>query len=171
MVIHLVRHAEAIERTPEVPEDHRFLTARGRVRFRKIALSLKKSEINPDLILTSPLIRAVQTAEILAQTLKFKKELSITPLLAHGFGIEALKELLGQYPKAREVALVGHEPELGMVSRLLLAVEQPCTLEKGATISFKLKPDGAPAGFRQLVDGGAKVVTARSKALKRLNNG
>jgi len=171
MIIHLVRHAEAIERSPEILEEHRYLTTRGRTRFRKIAAQLKKDGIAPDLILSSPLIRAVQTAEILAQAIKFKKELLLTPLLAHGFTKKKLDELLGQYPKAREIALVGHEPELGEVARALLEVKQPCALEKGATISFKLKGPGTPADFRRLVDGGAKSTKARGKALKRLAEG
>jgi len=168
MIIHLVRHAEAIDRSPDIPEEHRFLTARGRNRFRKIAATLKKSDIDPDVILTSPLIRAVQTAEILAQSLKFKGDLVITPLLAHGFQMAELGALLQQYAQAREIALVGHEPELGAVAGNLLAAEAPCSLEKGATISFKRRGD-EPFDFRQLVDGGAKLVKSRSKALKRLN--
>jgi len=170
MVIHLVRHAEAIERTPEVQEVHRYLTPRGRSRFRKVANTLKKSGIDPDLILTSPLVRAVQTAEILAQTLKFKKELQLTDLLAHGFGEHELRGLLEEHPDARKIALVGHEPELGQVARLLLEVEEPCSLDKGAAVSFKLKTQGS-AQFRQLVDGRGNLTDSRGKALKQLNQG
>lgn len=72
MIMHLVRHAEAIERSSELPEEHPFLTSRGRNRFRKVAAGLRESGIEPDLILTGPLTRAVQTAEILGQSLKFK---------------------------------------------------------------------------------------------------
>ncbi|GFO69772.1 phosphohistidine phosphatase [Geomonas limicola] len=168
MVIHLVRHAEAIERTPEVQEQHRYLTPRGRVRFRKIARTLKISGIDPDLILTSPLIRAVQTAEILAQTLKFKKELQLTDLLAHGFGAPQLRRLLEEHPDAREIALVGHEPELGEVTRVLLDTDTPCALDKGATVTFKLTAQGE-AAFRQFVDGKGNLFDSRNKALKHLN--
>lgn len=170
MVIHLVRHAEAIERTPEVQEQHRYLTSKGRSRFRKIAGTLKKAGIAPDLILSSPLIRAVQTAEILAQTLKFKKELQLTDLLAHGFGEQQLRRLLEEHPDAREIVLVGHEPELGEVTRLLLETEGPCALDKGAAVTFKLKAAGA-AEFRHLVDGRANLVDSRGKAIKHLNQG
>lgn len=169
MVIHLVRHAEAIERTPEVQEQHRYLTSKGRSRFRKIAGTLKKAGIAPDLILSSPLIRAVQTAEILAQALKFKKELQLTDLLAHGFGEQQLRRLLEEHPDAREIALVGHEPELGEVARLLLETEGPCALDKGATVTFKLKAAGAE--FRHLVDGRANLIDSRGKAIKHLNQG
>src|SRR6185369_11442986 len=103
MIVHLVRHAEAVERSPQIPEEHRFLTRRGRNRFRKVASSFKKSGMEPDLILSSPLIRAVQTAEILAQVLKFKGELPITALLAHGLQQDDFRELLKEYPQAREI--------------------------------------------------------------------
>ena len=170
MIIHLVRHAEAIERSPEIPEEHRFLTRRGRNRFRKVASSLKKSGIEPDVILTSPLIRAVQTAEILAQALKFKGELLVTALLAHGFQQDEFHELVSAFPDAKEIAFVGHEPEFGELVSVLLAADTGCTLNKGATISFKMDPDGTGANFRQLADGG-KIIESRGKALKRLNNG
>ena len=168
MIIHLVRHAEAIERSPLIPEEHRYLTARGRNRFRKVASRLKKTGMEPEVILTSPLIRAVQTAEILAQTLKFKGELLVTALLAHGFQQEDFSELLQGFPRAKEIAFVGHEPELGALVRILLAADSACTLNKGATISFTTDPEGKGADFRQLVDGDAKTIKARSKAVKRL---
>jgi phosphohistidine phosphatase len=170
MIIHLVRHAEAVERSPELPEEHRFLTPRGRKRFRKIAGSLKKSGVDPDIILTSPLIRAVQTAEILAQALKFKGDLVVTPLLAHGFQAGELDKLMRSFPGAEEIVLVGHEPELGEVAGTLLAATGSCTLQKGATVSFKKSIDCNDASFRQLVDGSGELITSRGKALKRLNN-
>jgi len=171
MLIHLVRHAEAVERSPEIPEEHRFLTPRGRKRFRKVATSLKDSGIRPDLILTSPLIRAVQTAEILAQRLKFQGELLVTPLLGHGFQPEDFYDLLTGFPRAKETVLVGHEPEFGALARTLLGADFPCTLAKGGTISFKMDRDRKGADFRQLVDGSGELVTARGKALQLLKRG
>jgi phosphohistidine phosphatase len=172
MIIHLIRHGEAIERSQEIPEEHRFLTCRGRNRFRKVASSLKKTGAEPDLILTSPLVRAVQTAEILAQTLVHRSDLLVTPLLAPGFRPEALDELLSRYPQAKEIALVGHEPDLGALARTLLAAEAACTLKKGAVISFKRTAvHGDRTDFMQFVSGGGKIITSRNKALERLLHG
>lgn len=168
MIVHLVRHAEAVERSPEIQEEHRFLTRRGRNRFRKAAKSGRNSGIAPEVILSSPLVRAVQTAEILAQVVKFKGDLLITPLLAHGFRQENFNELLKEFPTVSELALVGHEPELGSLAGILLGSGATCTLDKGAIVSFKMNPGGTEAAFKQLVDGGGKVVTTRAKALKRL---
>jgi phosphohistidine phosphatase len=169
MIIHVVRHAEAIERSLDLPEDHRFLTRRGRKRFRKIAGSLKKLGIEPDLILTSPLIRSVQTADILAEKLRFKGELKVASLLSPGFRPESLDELLDGYPQAGEVALVGHEPDLGSLAQALLATEESCTLKKGAVISFKRTAgDHGKAEFIQYVTGGGRIITSLSKTLDRL---
>jgi phosphohistidine phosphatase len=170
MIVHLVRHAEAVDRSPDIAEEHRYLTQRGRNRFRKVAGALKKTGTDPDLILTSPLVRAVQTAEILAQRLKFKGELLVSTPLAHGFQAEDFYQLLKGFPQAREIALVGHEPELGALARALLASGDACTLNKGATITFKMDKDGTGADFRRLVDGGGKIVHARDKALLRLTD-
>jgi len=169
MIIHIVRHAEAIERSPLVPEEHRFLTRRGRRRFRKAAKSLATLGIEPDIILTSPLIRSVQTADILAERLRYKRELAVSGLLAPGFGPDALDDLLKTNPRAREIVIVGHEPDLGLLSQALLAVQGPCALPKGGTVSFKRGGNGhGDAIFIQMVTGSGRIVTSRSKALEHL---
>ena len=68
--IHLVRHAEAAERFGDTPDEHRSLTSRGRRRFRRVAAALGKLGTDPETIFTSPKVRAVQTAEILAAPLQ-----------------------------------------------------------------------------------------------------
>jgi phosphohistidine phosphatase len=172
MIIHIVRHAEAIERTPDVPEEHRFLTRRGRRRFRKAAKSLATLGIDPDVILTSPLVRSVQTADILAEKLRYKRELIVAADLSPGFRPEGLDGLLKRYPQADEVALVGHEPDLGLVARSLFGEDSSLTLPKGGTISFKRSNDGAgEPHFLQLVTGSGRIITSRSKALDRLLQG
>lgn len=172
MIIHIVRHAEAIERTPDVPEEHRFLTRRGRRRFRDVAKSLVTLGMKPYVILTSPLVRSVQTADILGEKLRYKRELTVAAKLAPGFRPEALEELLQEYPQADEIVLVGHEPDLGLVAQSLLAVQVTCTLPKGGAISFKRTTDGhGETHFLQLVTGSGKIVTSRSKALERLQKG
>jgi phosphohistidine phosphatase len=168
MIIHVVRHAEAIERSTELPEEYRFLNRRGRKRFRKIAGIVKKAGMTPDLILTSPLIRAVQTAEILAERLRYEGELQVAQPLAPGFSPDALDELLDPHPEAGEVVLVGHEPDVGSLVQSLFNVKGGCALKKGAIVSFKRTAGGkGEAQFIQLVSG-SKIVTSRSKALQRL---
>jgi phosphohistidine phosphatase len=169
MILHIVRHAEAVDRSQDVPEEHRYLTRRGRKRFRKVAKTLSKAGTHLDTILTSPLIRAVQTADILAERLRYEGELVATPLLASGFRADSLDELLDAFPQAEEVALVGHEPDVGRLVQSLLGTEQSCSLTKGAIVSLeRTAGEQGKAKFIQLITGGGKIVTSTNKALSRL---
>lgn len=169
MIIHLVRHAEAVERSPQVLEEHRFLTRRGRKRFRQVSKSLAKLAIDPDLILTSPMVRAVQTADILAEALRYKGDIVVAPQLSSGFRPDALEPLLAEYAQAKEIALVGHEPDFGLVAQALLGTKTSCVLPKGGTLTVRRgAADEGEAVFLHLVTGGGKIVTSRGKALDRL---
>ena len=77
MKLYLVRHAEAIERSATTPDASRYLTTKGRLSFRKIARRARKAGAVPDVIFTSPLLRSVQTAEILAERLKHKGDVVV----------------------------------------------------------------------------------------------
>lgn len=170
MRIHLIRHAEAIERSDSVTEEHRSLTRKGRIRFRRVAASLKKLINDPDLIITSPLIRSVQTADILAEKLGFEGEFLVSPELAPGFSARRLRDVLIGLPGAAEIVLVGHEPDLGEVTRELLGESSPCSLKKGSVVAFALDPGktAKPPEFLWLVTGNGKVIDDRAKALERL---
>jgi len=165
MKIHLVRHAEAVERSPEIAEEHRYLTPKGRTRFREVAAILTKT-ISPQLIITSPLVRAVQTADILAEQLGFSEELILSTEVGPGFDIETLKKIIERYRDVTDIALVGHEPDLGEVAGTLLGVAD-CSLTKGMTLSFKIS-SGGDAEFVQMVTGGGKLVKSRDQAVERL---
>ena len=66
MKIYLVRHAEAVPEDGAVRDDDRWLTPRGREAARGLARLLREQQVEPDAVLTSPLPRALQTAELLA---------------------------------------------------------------------------------------------------------
>ena len=169
MKIHIVRHAEAIDRSSVLPDGHRYLTCRGRTRFRRVAATLRKWDIDPDLIITSPLIRAVQTAEILAETLRFAGELSVHPPLATDFSMARFRELVASVDQAKELVIVGHEPDLGTLVGDLLD-QSPCTLMKGGVVSIKFKPSSPEHAttLLWLVTGGGKLVTDYDAVVKRL---
>ena len=170
MKIHFIRHSEAIDHSVDGPDAHRYLTCRGRTRFRRVAASLKKMGIDPDIIITSPLIRAVQTADILAELLRFSGELSITPALAPGFNLSNLKDLLLSHNDAGEIVMVGHEPDLGNLVQMLLGISYSCNLRKGAVVSVEIhrkQPEQEPE-FLGYVTGGGKVILNQHKALERL---
>ena len=161
MKVFLVRHADAVDRTGSMPDAVRHLTARGRLSSREAAARLKNEGIGPSRILTSPLVRAVQTADILAEHLVFAGEVIPAPQLSPGFDADALNELLDAFPGDREVALVGHEPDLGRILSQLLSLPSRYAMPKAAVAALVLPDTGNRrsgtldwllAGDRRLVD-------------------
>jgi phosphohistidine phosphatase len=128
----IIRHAIAVPRgTPDIPDDERPLTRRGITRFRSAARGLARIVKQPDALLTSPLLRARQTAELAARAWG-KMEVADTPALA-GEPFEKVAKVLGTFPADATVALVGHEPDLsGFLARLLGTPHQErLTFKKG----------------------------------------
>ncbi|MFO0728848.1 MAG: phosphohistidine phosphatase SixA [Myxococcota bacterium] len=111
ITIYLLRHAEAEEGGYDA---YRPLTGAGRARMRRTA-DLFAAEMGPlDLILSSPLVRAVQTAEILAGAIAFTEPLLIAPEIATPPKMSSLTDLFdGARADVQGLALVGHEPILG----------------------------------------------------------
>ena len=149
MRVYFVRHAEAIERGGDVPDALRYLTPEGRRFFRKTVKRLVEKGGLPDRIFSSPLARALQTAEILAEGIGYRGTLVVTDKLAPGFGRAELKALLSGCEGAKEVALVGHEPDLGDLVTSLLSRRDPFSLKKGEIVALELPRTGArsPAAF------------------------
>jgi phosphohistidine phosphatase len=143
--LYLVRHAEAIERSGTTPDASRYLTANGRRAFRKIARQVRKAGIAPAVIFTSPLLRSVQTAEILAERLKHKGEVVVAKELSPGFDLRALRALLAKAKNPTEAAFVGHEPDLGDLAATLLAIPGGSPLRKGAVLALEVD-SGVPKG-------------------------
>jgi phosphohistidine phosphatase len=157
--LYLVRHAEAIERSGTTPDASRYLTTKGRLAFRKIVRRVRKVGITPDVIFTSPLLRAVQTAEILAERLNHEGPVVVAKELSPGFDLRALRSLLAEAGNPREAAFVGHEPDLGDIAATLIALPGVFPLRKGAVLALELEigvPKGA-AKFLWKTDGKGTV--------------
>lgn len=163
MRLYLVRHAEAIDRTAEIPDAMRYLTPDGRSFFRKTVKQMAREGARPDVIFSSPLVRAVQTAEILAVEIGFRGALRVTETLAPGFGRAGLRSVLSKCEGAKEVALVGHEPDLGDLVTSLLSLSEPCSLKKGEVVALDLPKKGAlsPAVF--LWSAAGKKIAAKGR--------
>jgi len=159
MRIHLVRHSEAVERIPSMPDAARYLSAHGRVSFREMARRFLVAGGHPTRILTSPFIRAVQTAEILSEALGYDGEVVVEPRLSPGFDVEKLGAVLVDFPGEREIAFVGHEPDLGAVLSRLLFLPQAYAMRKGAIAALDLPIAGDPlrAGFAWLLTGDRRI--------------
>ena len=138
----IIRHAVAVPSgTAGIADDDRPLTPRGKARFRLAAKGLARMTPRPDVLLTSPLPRARETAEIAARAWK-RLAPRIEPALASG-RLEAIVAALAKEPRDATVAIVGHEPVLaGLVARLVGASRgEPFAFKKGGAALVDL-PDG-----------------------------
>ncbi len=142
MILYLLRHAKALPRQSGITEENRYLTEEGRERFHQAALQLKEQGMNPDRILTSPLVRSVQTTEILASVLGFSGPLLVEPRLAPGFDRHQLARLLKEHGETKEMVVVGHEPDLSLLVTSLLGIKAHFNLKKGDAVAIELNAKG-----------------------------
>jgi len=112
MELYFLRHGEADWPNWKKSDDERPLTDFGKKEMRDVAKFLARLRVRSDLIVTSPLPRASQTAEIAAEYLKAK--LREDELLSPGFGMSELKTILKRH-RAKVLVLVGHEPDFTTV--------------------------------------------------------
>jgi phosphohistidine phosphatase len=147
--LYLVRHAIAAERGDKWPDDaERPLTHEGAGRWRFGVKGLAALRIEVDVVATSPLVRAAATAEILVKGLDPKPQLVTLPALAPGGSPPRIVEALAPYSKARGVAIVGHEPDMGEFASWLIGARNPLPFKKGAAcrINFSEWPPAAKQG-------------------------
>jgi len=149
--IYLVRHAIAAERGQKYPDDSkRPLTRDGISRMRQAVRGLTALDPKIDLVLTSPFVRARQTANILVSGLSPKPDLTVLDALTPGHRpADVAARLSGQRGRP-VIALVGHEPDLGELAAWLIGAREPLVFKKGgmARIDVSAFP---PASDAQLV--------------------
>lgn len=160
MKVHFIRHAQATTRSTLLPDEYRALTCRGRKRFRQVAANLKKTDFNPDLIITSCKIRAVQTADILAESLQFNSDIMISTELSGEHDMTVIEKILTTAHESDEIVIVGHEPFLGRVVSSLLTLTPQCQLSKGSVVSMKItrSKSGLTAELGGIVTGSGKII-------------
>ena len=143
MELYLIRHGVAAERGKDWPDDSkRPLTPEGISRLRKSAAGLNALGISFDQIVTSPLVRTRQTADVFAEALKDHPPIATSDALAPaGSSASVIQEITRHVRKAR-VALVGHEPNLGELAAQLLGARAPIEFKKGGIcrIDFDMLP-------------------------------
>ena len=128
---------------------------------------LRRIGPKPRLTVTSPLTRAVQTAEIVAEKACRRNMVVANELLLPGAGINELVTYLKGCADAKRVMLVGHEPQLGALVATLLGREgQAIPLKKAACVALEIDPEksGRPAVFLWYLAPGRKCVTSFKKA-------
>jgi phosphohistidine phosphatase len=144
MQIYLLRHAIAEERDQNnYPDDAiRPLTETGIEKMVKIAKALRKMGLRIDLILSSPFLRAQQTAEIARKYLQLKKDhlVLVDQLAPLGDPGQLIAEIQTKYMVDR-LMLVGHEPDLSNLTSLLMSGEPSCSiiLKKGGICCLSIE--------------------------------
>ena len=135
MNLYIIRHAIAVdEGTSEYESDsERPLTDKGRKKMRQIAKGLRSLGVEFDLILSSPYVRARETAEILAEVFKMKKKIDFSDNLIPMGNPELLITEVNEKFSVESVAVVGHEPHLSALVGLLVGEngKLDVTLKKG----------------------------------------
>ena len=162
MKIIFIRHAEAIDRCDAIVEEKRYLTPKGRISFRETARTMIKKGVEPELIISSPLLRAIQTADILAESLTYKGPLEALDELEPGFDIDQLRKLLHRYQHINELVIVGHEPDLGSIITSLLGLDKGFAFKKGGAVRLTIDPADLQRGavFKWLALGN-KLITSQ----------
>jgi phosphohistidine phosphatase len=135
MNLYIIRHAIAVDAATSDHESdsERPLTDKGRKKMRQIAKGLRNLGVEFDLILSSPYVRACETAEILADVFKMKKKLVFSDNLIPLGNPELLIGEINEKYSVDSLALVGHEPHLSALIGMLVAENQKLevTLKKG----------------------------------------
>jgi phosphohistidine phosphatase len=138
--LYIVRHAIAAERGEEWPDDDkRPLTEKGIVRFKDGLAGLTWLDVSLDEIFTSPLVRAKQTADLLAAGIAGKPAVKLLGALAPGQSPDEVMAQLARVARRRRIALVGHEPGLGELAAHLLGARRPLAFRKGGVCRIDLQ--------------------------------
>ncbi len=149
---YLVRHAIAGARGPLWPDDtKRPVTPRGVKRMAQAVRGLRAFGVHVDVVMTSPLVRARQTADLLVEGLRHTPDLVIEPALGPGVATARLGAVLTASLSGRAaVALVGHEPALGRFAAWLIGARAPVPFKKGGVGRIDLA-HGVREGSGQLI--------------------
>jgi phosphohistidine phosphatase len=149
--LYLVRHGIAAERGPDFPDDSkRPLTAAGIARLKKQAKALGALGVDFDQIISSPLVRAKQTADLLAQAMPSRPAVALSDALAPAGTPSAVFQELARHARKARIALVGHEPNIGELAARLIGSRTPLEFKKGAVcrIDFEVLPPKGHGALR-----------------------
>jgi phosphohistidine phosphatase len=122
MDLYLMRHGDAVDLGDQGAEtdEERMLSRRGREQTRQVARGLRVLGCRPQAVFTSPLVRARQTAEIVAQVLGLQRAVKAADVLMPGTPVAEVRRWLGRL-RDDSVMLVGHMPDLGVLAGSLVS--------------------------------------------------
>ena len=153
MRIFLIRHTEAQPLEEVSSDEERTITVKGEKRIRKAAQGLRRLNLFPERIFSSPLKRALQTAEIIAEELGFVGDIEAVDELSPESPPEELINVFHELHH-EEIMLVGHQPLLGLTASALLGIraEGCISLKKGGLMRIDIDnwDDDPPGKLRWL---------------------
>jgi phosphohistidine phosphatase len=152
--LYLIRHGIAAERGPQYPDDtKRPLTPHGVARLRRQADGLIQLDVAFDIVISSPLTRAKQTADVIATSLPGKPSIVLSDALAPGAPHAAIIDELAKHARRSRIAIVGHEPDLGEFAARLIGAKKAVELKKGSVcrIDVQSLPPAGPGRLRWLI--------------------
>lgn len=145
--LYVIRHGVAEELGDLWPDDaKRPLSEAGMTSLRRAARGMVAAGVRFDVVLTSPLLRARQSAEILAAACDPKPSVVVIESLAPGAAHQALMADLARHAKRRRLALVGHEPGLGELASRLIGLRHALPFKKGGVCRIDVD-DLPPTGI------------------------
>jgi phosphohistidine phosphatase len=135
MMLYILRHATAEEAASGGDDGARKLTERSKEKMRAAAQGLRAMRLKFNVILTSPLVRATETAEIVSAAYENVTPPQVLPALATGVAAAEAVAALRAFSKHEDVLIVGHEPQLSAIASILLTGSSDAA-------RFKLKTGG-----------------------------
>lgn len=147
MQLYFVRHGSAANKSGWTDDDAlRPLTSSGRARFASAASALVSAKVLvPQLVISSPLVRARQTADLLCKTLDASVPLEVDERLGHEFDTDALRQILAEHPDVERLAVVGHNPSFAAVLCAILG-DAEVDMRKGAIALVEITDATVPEG-------------------------
>jgi len=144
MQVYILRHGIAEEGRAGGRDADRALTNEGRKKLREVLRVAEKADVVPSLILTSPYVRAVQTAEVVIEVLGYANDLLRTEALIPSSNPESIWEEIRIHQGVMQLMLVGHEPLLSrIVSFLLDSSSLMIDVKKGSIIRIDIDQFGS----------------------------
>src|SRR5688500_8789062 len=134
--LYLIRHGVAAERGDEYPDDSkRPLTSHGISALKKEAKALAHLGIDFDMIISSPLVRTKQTAEVFSQYLPSQPSVTLSDSLAPAGAPAAVFQELAKHMRKARIAIAGHEPNMGELAARLSGDRAAREVKQGAVWS------------------------------------
>ena len=148
MQVYLLRHGISEEGRAGMSDADRALTADGRRKLHQVLENAVHADVKPTLILSSPLKRAVQTAEIAKEVLKYKNEIVRTKVLLPGSSAEQVWDEIRVHKDESSLVLVGHNPLFDTLPGYLLGYpEMQVDFKKGGLLRLDLEGFSRPKGI------------------------